>query len=266
MQILPPERLSKPGEWKPVDVHGVALGLAVAIRLRLIIGLVTIQLLTKLALELLGGLIGGRRRAGRVCQASKETNNRHNRVIDLAEGKLSLLWAKHGQAIAGIEARTLLVYAYQRAQQSHPSHHQIVRDPQEVEESRHLSRAHRDQELMYKQTAFGEAVGAEIVLGLRVGVGVVTVVVYTSAVIAALVTMHLGNRGLGGILGTRNAVGGWGFTVCLALSFADERAFGIGLVDVSSNFEILLCFGRSGRSSLLVSVLALLALQNHRVS
>jgi hypothetical protein len=111
-----------------------------------------------------------------------------------------------------------------------------------------------------RQPALRKAVRAEVVLGLGVGICVVAVVVYPSAVVAALMTMNLGDRSLSGILRTGHAIGSWCFAVGFALGLADKSALGVGLIDVSSNLEVLISFGRGSCSSLLVGILVLLTL------
>lgn len=111
-----------------------------------------------------------------------------------------------------------------------------------------------------RQTALSKAVGAEVVLGLGVGICVVAVIVYPSAVVAALMAMNLGDRGLSGILCTGHAIGSWCFAVGFAFGLANKSALGVGFVDVSSNLEVLLSFGGGSCSSLLVRILVLLTL------
>jgi hypothetical protein len=86
-----------------------------------------------------------------------------------------------------------------------------------------------------RQTALSKAVRAEVVLGLGVGICMIAVVVYPSAVVAALMAMNLSDRGLSSILRTRYAIGSWCFAVGLALGLADKSALGVGFIDVSSN-------------------------------
>lgn len=111
-----------------------------------------------------------------------------------------------------------------------------------------------------RQTALSKAVRTEVVLGLGVGICVVAVIVYPSAVVATLMAMNLGDRGLSGIIRTGHAIGSWCFAVGFALGLADKGALGVGFIDVSSNLEVLLSFGRGSCSSLLVRILVLLAL------
>lgn len=88
----------------------------------------------------------------------------------------------------------------------------------------------------------------------------VAVIVYSSAVVAALVAVDFGDGCLGRIIRPRDAVGGRCLTIGLALGLTDGGSFDIGFVDVASDPKVLISLRRGGSRGFVISVLALLSL------
>ena len=120
--------------------------------------------------------------------------------------------------------------------------------------------------MICRQPGFVETVGTKIIFGFRGWVRLSTVVVDSGAVNAAHVAVHLGKRGFGPILSSRLAICRWCFPVRFVLRFTNGGPFGVRFVNVPSDLEVEVPLIRRCSVSLVVGVLALLALQDNGVS
>lgn len=106
------------------------------------------------------------------------------------------------------------------------------------------------------QSAFCEAIWAEIKLGFGARIRLSAVIVDASAVVTALMAIDSRYRCAGTIFAASYTVCGW----CFAIRFAYRRAFRVRFVDISSDFEIHLGLACGANIGLVISVGILLTL------